>query len=141
MKTRYVVGFLFNPELTKVVLIRKNKPDWQKGLLNGPGGKLKNGEKPQDAMYREYLEEAGLEILTWRFLGRLVLGDDAEVNFFTGIRKECLINSMEAEPCHWYSVAEIERLPVIPNLRWLIPFAKLKLQRPDWKEVGTFVTA
>ena len=35
---KYSVGFLFNPDETKVVLIKKNRHDWEKGLLNGVGG-------------------------------------------------------------------------------------------------------
>lgn len=58
----YVVGFLFSPDLEKVVLIRKTHPDWQKGLLNGPGGKVEDGETPYDAMVREFKEETGQQI-------------------------------------------------------------------------------
>jgi hypothetical protein len=36
-----VAGFLFRNNDTEVALIRKNKPDWQKGKLNGIGGKEK----------------------------------------------------------------------------------------------------
>jgi hypothetical protein len=34
----YVVGFLFSPSGAEVVLIRKARPSWQSGLLNGIGG-------------------------------------------------------------------------------------------------------
>ena len=33
MKTNYVVGFAFNKEKTKLLLIKKTKPEWQAGLL------------------------------------------------------------------------------------------------------------
>lgn len=36
-KTKYVVGFAFDLTLTMVALIRKNRPEWQMGLLNGIG--------------------------------------------------------------------------------------------------------
>lgn len=35
---RYVVGFCFNSDLSQIILIEKNKPEWQKGYLNGVGG-------------------------------------------------------------------------------------------------------
>jgi len=35
---RYVLGFCFGPSLTTVVLIKKNRPAWQAGRLNGVGG-------------------------------------------------------------------------------------------------------
>lgn len=41
---RYVVGFLFNPEGDEVVLVLKTKPDWQRGRLNGVGGKVEPGD-------------------------------------------------------------------------------------------------
>jgi 8-oxo-dGTP diphosphatase len=72
---RYVVGFLFSPDLSKVVLIKKNRPDWQKGLLNGVGGKIEDNESSGHAMSREFFEEAGVfipishwvEVLTLKF--------------------------------------------------------------------------
>lgn len=47
--TIYVAGFLFGPmpRHNYVALIRKNKPDWQKGKLNGIGGKVEAGETPR----------------------------------------------------------------------------------------------
>ena len=58
--TRYALGFAFSSDLSKVVLIRKNRPEWQKGLLNGVGGRIKEGEHPMAAMKREFAEEAGV---------------------------------------------------------------------------------
>lgn len=55
----YVLGFAFDyecPDLS-VLLIRKAKPAWQKGKLNGVGGKIEPGEKPLVAMVREFFEE------------------------------------------------------------------------------------
>lgn len=37
----YVCGFLMSYDMDKVVLIKKNRPDWQKGKWNGVGGKIK----------------------------------------------------------------------------------------------------
>lgn len=36
----YVVGFMFNDRGSSVVLITKNRPSIQAGLLNGPGGAM-----------------------------------------------------------------------------------------------------
>jgi 8-oxo-dGTP diphosphatase len=71
----YVCGFMFDRDMDYVVLVRKAKPLWQKGKLNGVGGKvevketvkavpgLTNGfhiyEKPTEAMAREFKEETG----------------------------------------------------------------------------------
>lgn len=58
MKT-YVLGFCFNAALNKVVLIRKNRPQWQAGKLNGVGGHVEPWELPLGAMVREFREESG----------------------------------------------------------------------------------
>ena len=57
---RYVLGFLFNRDMTEVALILKTKPKWQAGKLNGIGGKVEPGEASAEAMPREFAEEAGL---------------------------------------------------------------------------------
>src|SRR5579875_1366427 len=57
----YVLGFAFNKEKTKVLLIRKNRPQWQAGLFNGIGGKIESYDVlPVKAMVREFIEETGL---------------------------------------------------------------------------------
>lgn len=52
-----VVGFAFDDKLLNVALIKKKKPEWQKGYLNGVGGKVKDGEGYHEAMTREFEEE------------------------------------------------------------------------------------
>jgi hypothetical protein len=45
----YVCGFMFANDFTEVALIRKNKPEWQRGKLNGIGGKVEQvGHHPDD---------------------------------------------------------------------------------------------
>lgn len=58
---RYVLGFAFDSARQHVLLIEKNRPEWQAGRLNGVGGKI----EPEDrnafaAMAREFSEETGL---------------------------------------------------------------------------------
>lgn len=61
--TRYVLGFLMDSGF--VVLVKKERPLWQKGKLNGVGGHIEEGENEYDAMYREFLEETGMKIEKW----------------------------------------------------------------------------
>lgn len=56
--SKYVLGFLFSPGLDEVVLIKKNRPEWQAGKWNGVGGKVWTEEKVITAMAREFREEA-----------------------------------------------------------------------------------
>ena len=60
MKT-YVLGFAFSQNKQNVLLIKKNRPAWQAGKLNGVGGKIEEGETPAQAMVREFEEETGIK--------------------------------------------------------------------------------
>ena len=67
----YVLGFLFNKDLSQVALIRKTKPEWQKGQLNGIGGKIEPGEDPLGAMIREFREETNYDYVDFEQFGSL----------------------------------------------------------------------
>lgn len=66
--TNYVVGFAFTRHADKVLLIRKEHPEWQKGKLNGVGGVMRPGETPVEAMVRKFENETGCksEPSMWR---------------------------------------------------------------------------
>lgn len=82
---KYCLGFLFDPKLEQVVLIVKDHPEWQAGLLNGVGGKIADGESPLDAMVREFEEEAGPRVPGDEWTWFATLRDDRdEVFCFTG---------------------------------------------------------
>ncbi len=137
----YCVGFMFTPpeeDLTRVVLIRKEKPEWQKGLLNGVGGKIEEGETPIQAMIREFEEEAGLR--TWegdwhQFMTLEALNPQvssrAVVNFFVGhLPFDCLKQTRTVEreaisvlPVDMLDIRGEGGLRTVPNLRWIIPMA------------------
>lgn len=61
-KKRYVLGFCFLPNGEAVLMLR-TKDDWQKGMVNGIGGGIVEGEEPIDAMVREFKEETGVGTL------------------------------------------------------------------------------
>ena len=121
----YVVGLLFDGPKDFVALARKNRPAWQVGLLNGPGGKMKPGEEVRDAQSREFQEEAGVLIppAAWCYFATLNCDNGDRVHFLT-VTRNCNIQSMTDEPVAWYSVKGVrDDLPVVGNLRWLIPLA------------------
>jgi len=122
----YVVGFLFNPEKTKVVLIKKIKPDWQAGKLNGMGGSIERGEKPKQAMVREFLEETGVrtELDLWDHFFTMVL-PDATVYFFRAFHEAFgTVETVTEEEIFVVDLASLSQVSnVIDNLRWIIPLA------------------
>lgn len=126
---RYVVGFLFSPSNLHVALIRKEKPAWQKGLLNGPGGKVEEGEEPHRAMMREFYEEASVLVPDWRRFFTLIqqTGNDKWIiHFYVShfSTPDIRLVSREFEEVSWYpTVGVIQGKWVVPNLRWLIPMA------------------
>jgi 8-oxo-dGTP diphosphatase len=129
----YVLGFLFDDKKERVVLIEKNRPSWQAGLLNGVGGKIELGEettwglkwkeKPQDAMRREFKEETGVDIPLWVFNGTMS-GDGFCVWVYSSFGPVDAVQTMEDEKVAIYNVDTLLRSDkVIPNLKWMIPFA------------------
>jgi 8-oxo-dGTP diphosphatase len=70
----YVLGFMFDKKKEYVLLVRKNRPAWQRGKLNGIGGKLESGESYDAAMIREFKEETGIQTYQhqWQFFGEMM---------------------------------------------------------------------
>lgn len=70
MTITHVLGFAHCRSFVPLVLlIRKLRPAWQAGRLNGVGGKVEFGESPDEAMAREFREETGHEApLNWRWV-------------------------------------------------------------------------
>ena len=54
-----------------VIMVRKNRPEWQKGKLNFIGGKIEEEESARDCMIREFYEETGVSIDEWKFIGTM----------------------------------------------------------------------
>ncbi len=118
----YVAGFYFSEDGELLALIRKLNPRWQRGLLNGIGGKVEPGESPHDAMVREFEEETGARVGGWRLFCTATVEED-RLHFFTARGDLDALYSAEAEEVMTVSVDDIPALDTIPNLRWLVPLA------------------
>ena len=126
-RQQYVVGFLLDPTLSKVVLIRKAKPEWQHGLLNGVGGKVGDhieDESPENAIHREFEEETGMKGLDWqKFL--TLKTPHSELHFFRAIGNVHKPSTRTDEEVGVYDVHDVmDRCDTIPNLRWCIQMAR-----------------
>lgn len=119
MKQEYVVGLLFSNDRSKVALIEKTHPDWQRGRLNGIGGKVEEGETPVSAVHREFLEEAGANVWDWRYFCEL--NHQGRIIHYLTARQDCTISSVTDEKVGWYPVSGVHQLKLISNLLWLIP--------------------
>jgi len=80
----------------KILLQRKSKGLFGEGKWNGPGGKLRENEKPEDCIRREVLEETGIKIFN--------IEDHGVLNFFKG--NELFIT------CHVFATNEFEGEPM-----------------------------
>lgn len=120
----YVCGFIFTSDLSKVTLIKKNRPDWQKGKLNGIGGKIESTDiSIPAAMARECKEETDILIdsADWTHFS-MEQGDGWVCYFFYAV-SDTEPKTMEDEEVAQYNVTDISTLSVIPNLKELIPNA------------------
>lgn len=124
---RYVLGFAFDKQLN-VILVRKNKPDWQAGFLNGVGGQIEERDKfPIDAMVREFEEETFL--LThrdnWKFICKMQ-SPKFEVYTYSmfsihdNYKPYHLQKTDTNEHLEIIHVSELTQHPTISNIPWLI---------------------
>lgn len=121
----YVLGFLFSESGYLVALIRKNKPEWQKGKLNGIGGKIEEGETPYDAMCREFEEETGVRITSWDRCAEMSSPTWKCVVFCAFSQHIDKVRSTTDEEVIVTRVDQVIRSDdIIPNLGFLIPYAQ-----------------
>src|SRR4030042_6702107 len=121
MIDKYVVGFLFDNTLENIVLIKKEKPEWQKGLLNGVGGKIEKDETPLKAMVREFEEETSMKVYNWtEFL--TLNAKNCQVYFFYAIEENITnVKTIAKEQIEIHNISTLHYLKTISNLKWLIP--------------------
>jgi 8-oxo-dGTP diphosphatase len=127
----YVAGFMFSEDMQKVALIRKLKPDWQKGLLNGIGGKVEPGESVFEAVIREFKEETSLATMgaEWEYFAHLIgkdfVGEPFDVSFFTSKGDLSRLRSVTEEKIEILGINSITflRKDMVENIPWLIGLA------------------
>ena len=120
----YVLGFCFNDGKSHVVLMNKNRPDWQKGFLNGVGGKVEDNESIPDAMCREFEEETGVKSYPkdWDLCFD-VTGYDYKLFIFRAEHDKLFYNvaTVTDEEVISTDVIRLTQRMVIHNLHWMIP--------------------
>lgn len=120
-KTYYVVGFLYSYDKKHVALIRKSRPEWQIGKLNGVGGKMEDGERPSEAMEREFREETGYTVFAddWKLFCTLSWRT-AIIECFSAVGDLIQLKSITDEQIEIHETDGISTLETIPNIPWLV---------------------
>jgi 8-oxo-dGTP diphosphatase len=136
--SRYTVSFIFTPKLDRVWLIKKVKPEWQKGLYNGIGGKIEEGENVLFSAKREIKEESGTEIENLIRVGEINgLNMDGEkfcVTIFTAISDKGLKTSTK-EKVRLVHLDNIKYVSSIDNLNILLEACLLKIKQPKMNSI------
>ena len=127
---KYTLGLIFNSRVNKVVLMEKNRPDWQKGKLNAVGGGIDGEESNIECMVREAQEETNLltKPQDWKHVA-VLSGPDWKMDVFGLIyqgREEDLQTCTD-ERVDWFEITKIPK-HVVTNVPWLLYLSLEKLQ-------------
>lgn len=125
----YVLGLVFNQDHTKILLIEKLRPDWMKGYWNGIGGKIEEGEDPNDAMNRESKEECGHTYVWVHTITFTCPGGTVFVYAATCPAPDIDFEQIEDEELMiWHTYALPGKL--MGNLKWIIPLCLSSVRFP-----------
>lgn len=125
----YSLGFMFYKN--HVVLIKKARPEWQKGLLNGVGGHIEEGESALDCMIREFKEETGIFTTKWTQIAHVFReGDFRMAVYKSSLKEKVPLVSEPSEPTDWYDLDKLNRNEMISNLPMLLTIALEPLTYP-----------
>lgn len=136
---KFVVGFAFTEDMDEVVLVRKNRPEWQAGKLNGVGGKVEEGESFSSAIGREFEEETGVprENQHWALIA--TIGDEKYKMYIFAGKGDWALDATTTtdENIARYNVENFIRENIGPsptaifNIPWLLLMARQMLMGRD----------
>jgi ADP-ribose pyrophosphatase YjhB (NUDIX family) len=84
----------------ELLMINKNRPDFQQGMWMVPGGNNNPGERSIDGVAREFYEEIGLKLINPVFRGN-ILFDNRDRDFNDG--KPQISHLVDVYECYEYS--------------------------------------
>lgn len=123
----YSLGFAFDKYFDNVILIQKNRPEWQAGKLNGVGGKFENFDKDtQHTQAREFGEETGIQTNPedWKIFATMY-SDIFIVDCFWTVLDDSFntFTSVTDEVVHRVPVRDLYSFLTCPNVPLLISMA------------------
>lgn len=117
----------------QILVVEKNKPEWQAGRYNLVGGKIEAGESPEQAAIRELEEESGLKPVTKPQMMGAIFGSwgtvyCVRIAVFDGKIQQGIGETEKVMWVRWDNLRDNPKL--IPNLRVIIPMMMNGVQ--DW---------
>ncbi len=150
--TKYVIGFVFDLQKRQVMLIKKNRPTSQAGLLNGVGGKVEGpleDKEPVLAMVREAKEESGFdsESSSWHLFHNEVHTSGNDLYFYvTTTENLCdkigtmtdeviVVASYDVDHKGNFMNINFDLAQMMYNLGWVLPMSYCYLRYPEHRYV------
>lgn len=121
---QYCIGFLINKSFSRIVLIKKNRPDWQAGFYSVPGGHIEDNETPHEAVVREFREETGVQIDDWiKFC--IITTDNFILHAYTHICDDDVLDSVRTTTDEEVDIFFLQdvlqyRLNLVSKIGWLV---------------------
>ena len=106
---RVVVGIITDNK--EILLLRKNNPDWQKGLYNGIGGKVELNTTPLETIIKKCEEDLGINISNWRELDSEISSSGIEIVYFLTTLNEGEIKKLQSQTDERAELFSINNLP------------------------------
>lgn len=132
---KFTLGFVFSQDLSEVLLMQKNRPDWQAGRLNGVGGRIEPNEESIDCIVREVLEETGVQTQrdNWAYFGA-IKGASWQVDLYAMLYfgNSGDFFSVTEEKVEWFKVGGLPD-NVVEKLDWMVPMAIERLKNKEFR--------
>ena len=106
---RVVVGIITDNK--EILLLKKNNPDWQKGLYNGIGGKVELNTTPLETIIKKSEEDLGINISNWRELDSEISSSGIEIVYFLTTLNEGEIKKLQSQTDERSELFSINNLP------------------------------
>ncbi len=106
---RVVVGIITDNK--EILLLKKNNPDWQKGLYNGIGGKVELNTTPLETIIKKSEEDLGINISNWRELDSEISSSGIEIVYFLTTLNEGEIKKLQSQTDERAELFSINNLP------------------------------
>lgn len=106
---RVVVGIITDNK--EILLLKKNNPDWQKGLYNWIGGKVELNTTPLETIIKKCQEELGINISNWIELDSEISSSGIEIVYFLTTLNEGEIKKLQSQTDERAELFSINNLP------------------------------